>query len=372
MLHSEEIGKTGDVFFSKLKERKGTVNVTAFFDAYREMDSLLPFEKQMMPSSGEVSNMISARARGFIDTIVKGSDPLTTSLFASINARDLIIQKYKPYIMHYERGLVRSPAEITTKNFPTRMEVKEILARYTGYLSRAELPEWMKKDLKEKKMLFVALDATLEKELSAKGKDSSTQPRVELPVKFYKQQRNLSCEMASLRSLLSYYGYEVSETDLLASLGVDGPLEMKDGVWGDPQKGFVGNVDGKQKNKTGYGAYWQAAARVGAGYYDKIGYFEGASISYLTDSIMQGKPVMIWGLLPSDGGNYEITWKTEDGRSITGYNGEHSLLVYGFVGSKEAPTQILVVDPWYGLREYTPEHLDELWAKFGRSGVRVQ
>lgn len=376
ILHGDEIGSTEqrDAFFYKLSKKTGLISVTAFFDAYRQMDSLLPLDEQAMPASEVISPMISARARGFIDTIVKGTDLMTPELFASINARDMIVQKYKPYIMKYERGLVRSPAEVNEKNFSSRVEIKEILTRYSGYLSRPELPLWMKKELQERKNQFIALDKILEEKekAAAKVKENLATQRVELPVKFYKQERNLSCEMASLRSFLSFYGQEIGEKDLLATLGVDGPLSITDGVWGDPQKGFVGNVDGKQANKTGYGTYWQAVARVGASYYSKIGYFENSSVTFLTDSILEGKPVIIWGMLPSKGGNFEMTWKTEDGQSVTGYNGEHSFLVYGFVGPREAPTKLLVVDPWYGFREYETSKMDVLWAKFGRSGVRVQ
>ncbi|MFN7161083.1 MAG: C39 family peptidase [Candidatus Gracilibacteria bacterium] len=375
ILHGDEIGSKGDSFFNNLAKKTGTVTVSAFFDAYRSMDSMLPIDAQSMPASQMVSPMISARARGFIDTAVKGSDLVTPELFASISARDMIVQKYKPYIMKFERGLVRSPAEVNEKSFSSRVEIKEILVRYNGYLSRAELPDWMKKELGNRKNQFIALDKVLErkeKEAQALVKEDLSKQRVELAVKFYKQQRNLSCEMASLRSLLSFYGKEVAEKDLLATLGVDGPVKMTDGVWGDPQKGFVGNVDGKQATKTGYGTYWQAVARVGASYYDKIGYFEGSSVSFLTSSILEGKPVIIWGLLPATGGNFEITWKTEEGKSVTGYNGEHSYLVYGFVGPKEAPTKILVVDPWYGYKEIDTAKFDGFWSKFGRSGVRVQ
>ncbi len=83
-------------------------------------------------------------------------------------------------------------------------------------------------------------------------------------VAFHRQEHALSCEIASLKMALSYYGVDVSETQLISELPVDTPGPRQPGnIWGDPEKGFVGNIDGTMPN-SGYGVYEKPIASVAA------------------------------------------------------------------------------------------------------------
>jgi hypothetical protein len=68
-------------------------------------------------------------------------------------------------------------------------------------------------------------------------------PTVLLPALFHKQEHALSCEAATLKMALSVFGADVSESEILKYLPYD-KTPKKNGVWGDPNKGFVGKVDG--------------------------------------------------------------------------------------------------------------------------------
>src|SRR3989344_5372815 len=81
------------------------------------------------------------------------------------------------------------------------------------------------------------------------------QPTVLLPVTFHKQEHALSCEIAALKMALDYRSIFVSVSELFSNLiySHTGPRESGN-IWGDPDLGFVGNIDSKMPN-GGYGVY---------------------------------------------------------------------------------------------------------------------
>jgi hypothetical protein len=83
---------------------------------------------------------------------------------------------------------------------------------------------------------------------------------VNLDVPQIYQEKSLSCEAASLRMALKYKGVDASEDHLINLIGFD--LTPKRGnVWGDPQFGFVGKINGRRMS-TGYGVYWLPVLKV--------------------------------------------------------------------------------------------------------------
>lgn len=65
----------------------------------------------------------------------------------------------------------------------------------------------------------------------------------------------LSCESSSTSSILTYLlGSDISEDAVIEKLDKHFWQNQKLvlGIWGDPDKGFVGDINGSQRKLTGY------------------------------------------------------------------------------------------------------------------------
>lgn len=194
---------------------------------------------------------------------------------------------------------------------------------------------------------------------------TSEQTRKILAVPLDYQDRPLSCEAAALKMALNYRGVSVSESDIMAVVGYD-PTIKSGNIWGDPDRAFVGNIDGSQ-NSTGYGVHWEPIARAAKTWRNALA-FSGWSATELAWEIEAGNPVVIWGVL---GSGYLDPWFTPAGRSIVAWKGEHARTVIGYVGSTANPTAFIINDPIVGRLTWSTAKLLANWAKFNNSGVVV-
>lgn len=311
-------------------------------------------------------NMYSARdarryalALGLLDGSESMSTPLQAPLVRNFAYRHHLLFTDDPLVRRFgaQPHLLET---ITPKHFPTREVVLDHLRYYTNKLEDTTLPPRLRETLTFRHMRFEALK---------KNQPLATAGTHQLSVPFFKQEQSLSCEMASLRSVLAFYGTEVAETMLIDLLGIADPLKLTEGVWGDPQEAFVGNIRGTQAGKTGYGVYWKPVARVAQMFYPSLHWFEGASVTDITTQINAGHPVIIWSVVPAKGGFFSYTWVTPTGTTVTGYNGEHTWVVAGYSGEASNPTHFSIVDPYFGPKTVTRKELETQWAKFGNSGV---
>ncbi|MEK9157983.1 MAG: C39 family peptidase [Patescibacteria group bacterium] len=176
-------------------------------------------------------------------------------------------------------------------------------------------------------------------------------------IPFHRQEHSLSCEMASLKMALGYYGVDVSEADLISELKFDttGPRQ-KNNIWGDPENGFVGNIDGKMPN-SGYGVYEGPVADV-AVKYRPAKPIKGAILEDILNAVAEKHPVIIWVTLP---GNYDISWKTAGGKDIVAQYGEHARLLVGFSGTINDPKDLFFIDPVYGRMRISKKDFVKAW-----------
>jgi uncharacterized protein YvpB len=188
---------------------------------------------------------------------------------------------------------------------------------------------------------------------------------VKLAVPVHYQEHALSCEAASLQMALAFYGIPVKESDLIAQMRFD-KTRKSDGVWGDPQTGFVGSIDGQMLD-TGYGIYWYPIA-------DLANHWAGSKVLYessaeeLSQNIAAGHPIVVWGF--SDGG-FKKSWRTPAGKRIEAVNGEHARVIVGFAGSVAHPDGFFVIDPIYGRQYWRRTSFLRNWDVFDRAGVVV-
>ncbi len=194
-----------------------------------------------------------------------------------------------------------------------------------------------------------------------------------LQVPQYYQRYSLSCEAVSLRMALAYKNKTVSEDELIQNLKFatlkpahyDSRTNQE--IWGDPEVGFVGRIDGSMPAKTGYGVYEKPILDL-ALRYDKAAILEPATLDSLIGEIAAGNPVVVWG---SINGGIDISWHDESGKFIKAISGEHARVVVGFSGTESAPTGIILNDPVYGRIEMTTAEFLRDWGLLGNKGVVV-
>jgi len=179
----------------------------------------------------------------------------------------------------------------------------------------------------------------------------------------------LSCEVASLKSALSYKGVSISESELIKLQPISYPLKYSNNVWGDPSKGYVGDIDGSQPRLTGYGIYWKPIAEL-AKRFRPAESFRHAGWHYIRDQIEADNVIIVWG-------NYvqnpqALIWKTSEGASVLGFIGEHTYIVLGWEGDPNQPDAVVLLDPMRGRLKMTYSEFMRNWSFLDYSGVVVK
>jgi len=179
-----------------------------------------------------------------------------------------------------------------------------------------------------------------------------------LSVPYYRQEQRFECELLAARMVFAYRGIYMSETQIMREIGVSTvPYNSANNTWGDPNVYFVGDVTGASK---GYGVHLDPIARV-------------ARAHGIAREVQNGNPVIIlWQNGWSTPTN--ISWNTPEGKRIHAINGTHAGVVVGFKGSVDAPTAMIVQDPWYRggpRRTYSISSFNALWNYHGRSALVI-
>lgn len=189
-----------------------------------------------------------------------------------------------------------------------------------------------------------------------------------ISTKFQRQEHPVTCEVAALRMALNYFGENVTESELLAELNFDTKKPMSsNNTWGDPDVGFVGSVHGSVFNGTGYGVFEKPIQNL-ASKYREANIIKKADLSKVISEVNKRNPVIVWGLL-SD--RDPIYWKTEDGKTVEAYPGEHARVVIGYSGDISNPSKIILMDPIYGKIKMTKEKFLEDWNKMENRAVVI-
>jgi len=170
-------------------------------------------------------------------------------------------------------------------------------------------------------------------------------PAVKLAVPYHHQEHALSCEVASLLMALNYKGVKVTESELIKELPISDPgPRHQDNTWGDPNLGFVGNIDGTMPN-TGYGVYEQPIYDL-ASKYRQAKIINNPVLADLITELGNNNPVVVWGVVV--GRSKDISWKTPEGQVITAQLDEHARTLIGFTGTSDNPKLMILLDPLYG------------------------
>ena len=156
-------------------------------------------------------------------------------------------------------------------------------------------------------------------------------------------------------------GVYISEDDIMKEIGYD-PTPHRDGIWGDPYKGFVGNINGKIC-ATGYGVYWTRVAKA-ANKWRGAESFSGWKLTDLTREIALGNPVIFWGTLPVKE-IHDCSWHTPEGKYIKAVREDHVRVIVGFIGSVDNPLKIIINDPLAGRLYWSSSYFLTNWRVLG-------
>lgn len=208
---------------------------------------------------------------------------------------------------------------------------------------------------------------------------TTRQQNVALNVPAYHQAHMYSCEISALRSALAFWKINKTESEIINVVGTDstpwsGTWSESGAVWGDPESGIVGDLDGKANSiGWGYGTHWQPIAKAINSFGRTAETKSNWSVQGIAQEIANGNPVIIWwvnGVWPS----YEVNWKTPGGKSIRAVNGMHVQVVKGFSGTIENPTSFTVTDSGYGYpgKTFDTATFKAKWAWFNNTGIVVK
>lgn len=211
----------------------------------------------------------------------------------------------------------------------------------------------------------------------------------------YIQHYKLSCEIAAAKMIMESLWIRVSEDDIFYRIPVFSWSLDETGIWWNPEQEFVGNINGSQYSKTGYGVYeapissyfekqWFQTIIINAKNYQK-GMSAHKHLITLLQSIQKWHHVILWGdycthVDYEDGLLFDTTyktllklfpiaaknscerssderifsWKTRDGAMIKWLSWEHAFLLLGYIGNINRPSHIIVwdTDTWRHIFPY--------------------
>ncbi|MFA6214959.1 MAG: C39 family peptidase [Patescibacteria group bacterium] len=193
-------------------------------------------------------------------------------------------------------------------------------------------------------------------------------PAIRLAVPYHRQEHALSCEVASLLMALQYRGVKITENELIQQLPVSDPgPRQKNNTWGDPNSGFVGNINGTMPD-TGYGVYQQPIYDLAAKYRQAKIITDGTITDLITE-LGNNNPIVVWGVVV--GRNKDISWKTPAGKIITAQLDEHARTLIGFTGKSDNPELMILLDPLYGEIRLKVADFVKNWELMGKKAVVI-
>jgi len=193
-------------------------------------------------------------------------------------------------------------------------------------------------------------------------------PAVKLAVAYHHQEHPLSCEVAALLMALNYKGVAITENELIQQLPVSdpGPRDQNN-TWGDPNVGFVGDINGSMPN-TGYGVYEQPIYDLAVKYRPAKIMVDGTLTELITE-LTNNNPVVVWGVVV--GRTRDISWETPEGKVITAQLDEHARTLIGFTGTSDNPKVMIFLDPLYGEVRLTVKDFLKNWELLEKRAVVI-
>lgn len=239
----------------------------------------------------------------------------------------------------------------TTKTKPTTTTVKETTAKTTT----------------------TAVSTTTTETKTTVKKAEPVKKRIMLYVKNIQQLPELpmGCEAVSGSIALQWYGFKVDKFTLLEYQPM---MEQptKDGVWGDPNKVFVGNP---RTHK--WGCYSPVIKKAIEDYFkaNMINDYEvvslnGSKFTDLYQEIDDGNPIILWVTTRMQNLEKGDTWKLEDGSSFTWTLHEHCVCLIGYDTENDT---VIISDPYdsNGTVEYPRKTVEKVYKQLNNMALVI-
>lgn len=173
------------------------------------------------------------------------------------------------------------------------------------------------------------------------------------------------CEVTSLAMLLNYYGMDVSKIELADQIKKVSYQE-DEGIYGDPNEGFVGDITGVEK---GYGVYVGpivelAKKQVSSQY--EVKDLSKKSFTAILDQLALGTPIWCITTVPMTATDDMETWQTSNGEVEISWN-IHSVVLTGFDKEK-----VFVNDPYGEKTEVSTDDFRRSWEQMGSQAMTIQ
>ena len=175
------------------------------------------------------------------------------------------------------------------------------------------------------------------------------------------------CEVTALAIVLDHAGKTVDKMQLARELRKDTTPLRYDGqggiaYWGDPNRGFVGDITGVRR---GYGVYHAPiAALLNRHLPGRALDLSGGSFDAVLDQVAEGKPVVIWTTIPFAPVHDWVSWNSPGGKVAATFN-EHAAVLVGY----DAKT-VTLADPFDGQVDRVDRaRFLASWEQMGRQAV---
>ncbi|WP_053217955.1 C39 family peptidase [Virgibacillus senegalensis] len=171
------------------------------------------------------------------------------------------------------------------------------------------------------------------------------------------------CEVTSLAMILNYHGYDVTKNELAENVNVV-PLTYENGLKGDPNEGFVGNMaDG-----PGLGVYHGPMMDLARKYVgDRAVDLTGSNPDAIYQALDNSHPV--WIITTSSfapAGGFE-TWQTPNGEVEVTFS-LHSVAVTGYEDD-----YVYINDPYGGKnKQVDRENFEKAWIQMGSQAIVIE
>ena len=133
------------------------------------------------------------------------------------------------------------------------------------------------------------------------------------------------CEVTSLAMILNYHGIKVTKTELFNKADKV-PWKYKNGLSGNPNEGFVGDMEHGPGLSMYHGPIMKLAKKYVGKKADDL---TGSKVSEIYKQIDHGLPVWVIITATFSPTNDFITWKTSQGKIKVTYN-IHSVVITGY------------------------------------------
>ncbi len=194
---------------------------------------------------------------------------------------------------------------------------------------------------------------------------------IDIPVTGQFPEYKNGCEALAIKMMMEPFGIYKSKDEIAAEI----PKDREDAefdedgnimVWGDPDKGFVGSIEGKEK--IGFSIYPTAVVEYLKKYFEKPVNLTGASPEVLERYIRAGHPVVIWATVDFQDAEEGVTWLTDEGREITGTFSVHAMTLVGFDSEN-----YYLNDPFTETKDYqvAKDVFCDIWTQIGNMAVSV-